>query len=63
MNQFEELVSNYQILESDVHKFEKLKLCSEEDEDQKFWTIEIETTKKEMKSISLKIFKLGPKAA
>lgn len=63
MNQFDELVSSYQMLENDIHRFEKLKSCSEQQDDQKFWSIEIETTKKEMKSISLKIFKLGPKAA
>ncbi len=57
------LLKEYQDLESNVLQFEKFKRKADLPEDKLFWTIEIECTKKEMRSISLEFCDKMPKAA
>lgn len=57
------LVKEYQVLESNVLQFEKQQRKSELPEDKLFWEIEIECTKKEMKTISLEFCSKQIKAA
>ena len=46
------LIKEYQDLQSNVLQFEKQQLESKLPEDKLFWEIEIECTKKEMKTIN-----------
>ncbi|MCK5884408.1 MAG: hypothetical protein KAG61_12020 [Bacteriovoracaceae bacterium] len=57
------LIKEYQALEFNVHKFEKQQKTSKLAEDKRFWEIEIECTKKEMKTISLRFCNFQSKVA